>query len=152
MSVKIRLRRTGKRNAACHRIVVCDSRSPRDGRFIENIGFYDPRHKNEKIDLERVDYWLPRGAQASETVQAIIRRAKSGEALQKAEPAQSEVAAVEVSADKSSENAAAVTEVETTDAAAEAEAEAEAEAAATAETETTAETQTEDAEQNSEQS
>ena len=81
MSVKIRLRRTGKLNAACHRIVVADSRSPRDGRFIENIGFYDPRHKNEKIDLARVDYWLPRGAQPSETVSAIIKRARAGKSM-----------------------------------------------------------------------
>jgi len=81
MSVKIRLRRTGKLNAACHRIVVTDSRSPRDGRFIENIGFYDPRHKNEKIDLARVDYWLPRGAQPSETVSAIIKRARAGKSM-----------------------------------------------------------------------
>lgn len=77
MAVKIRLRRTGKRNAACHRIVVADARSPRDGRFIENIGFYDPRHNEEKIDLERVDYWLPRGAQPSETVAGIIKRART---------------------------------------------------------------------------
>jgi small subunit ribosomal protein S16 len=81
MSVKIRLRRTGKRNQACHRIVVADSRSPRDGRFIEVIGFYDPRHENEKIDLERVDYWLPRGAQVSDTVNAIIKRAREGKSL-----------------------------------------------------------------------
>jgi small subunit ribosomal protein S16 len=81
MSVKIRLRRTGKLNAACHRIVVADSRSPRDGRFIENIGFYDPRHKNEKIDLARVDYWIPRGAQPSATVTAIINRARAGKSM-----------------------------------------------------------------------
>jgi len=78
MSVKIRLRRTGKRNQACHRIVVTDERCPRDGRFIEVIGLYDPRHENENIDLERVDYWLPRGAQPSETVAAIIKRAREG--------------------------------------------------------------------------
>ena len=77
MSVKIRLRRTGKINAACHRIVVADSRSPRDGRFIEIIGYYDPRHNDEKIDLERADYWVSVGAQPSETVSAIIKRAKS---------------------------------------------------------------------------
>jgi len=80
MSVKIRLRRTGKLNAACHRIVVCDSRSPRDGRFIENIGFYDPRHNDEKIDLERADYWISKGAQPSLTVNAIIKRAKAAPA------------------------------------------------------------------------
>ena len=79
MSVKIRLRRTGKRNAACHRIVVADSRSPRDGRFIEIIGVYDPRHEFERIDLERVDYWIPRGAQPSETVSAIIKRARASQ-------------------------------------------------------------------------
>ena len=81
MSVKIRLRRTGKRNQPCHRIVVCDARSPRDGRFIEVIGYYDPRHEDEKIDLERVDYWMPRGAQPSETVKKIIDRARHGKKL-----------------------------------------------------------------------
>ena len=77
MSVKIRLRRTGKINAACHRIVVADSRSPRDGRFIEIIGYYDPRHNDEKVDLERADYWVSKGAQPSETVSAIIKRARN---------------------------------------------------------------------------
>ncbi len=81
MSVKIRLRRTGKLNAACHRIVVTDSRSPRDGRFIEILGFYDPRHKTEKIDLARVDYWIPRGAKPSDTVSAIINRARTGKPM-----------------------------------------------------------------------
>ncbi|MGN0880534.1 MAG: 30S ribosomal protein S16 [Oligosphaeraceae bacterium] len=84
MSVKIRLRRTGKRNQACHRIVVADSRSPRDGRFIEIIGLYDPRHESEKIDLARAEYWIGQGAQPSETVAAIIKRAKS---VKDAEPA-----------------------------------------------------------------
>lgn len=79
MSVKIRLRRTGKRNAPCHRIVVADTRSPRDGRFIEIIGVYDPRHEFERIDLARVDYWIPRGAQPSETVSAIIKRARASQ-------------------------------------------------------------------------
>lgn len=78
MAVRIRLRRTGKRNAPCHRIVVTDSRSPRDGRFIENIGVYDPRAKYEKLDLERADYWLSVGAIPSETVGAIIQRARAG--------------------------------------------------------------------------
>ena len=77
MSVKIRLRRTGKLNAACHRIVVADARSPRDGRFIETIGFYDPRHEAEKIDLARAEYWISQGAQPSETVSDIIKRAKA---------------------------------------------------------------------------
>ena len=74
--VKLRLRRTGTRNKACFRIVAADARSPRDGRFIEVIGFYDPRHEDEKIDLERVDYWLSNGAQPSKTVSHIISRAR----------------------------------------------------------------------------
>jgi small subunit ribosomal protein S16 len=78
MAVKIRLRRSGKVNEPCHRIVVADVRSPRDGRFIENIGVYDPRHKTERVDLQRAEYWLGCGAQASETVAAIIKRARAG--------------------------------------------------------------------------
>lgn len=78
MSVKIRLRRTGALNAACWRVVVADSRSPRDGRFIENLGLYDPRHDNEKLDVERMEYWLSKGAQPSETVTAIYNRVKNG--------------------------------------------------------------------------
>jgi small subunit ribosomal protein S16 len=76
--VKLRLRRTGTRNKASFRIVAADTRSPRDGRFIEILGFYDPRHEDEKIDLERVDYWLSNGAQPSETVASIIERARKG--------------------------------------------------------------------------
>jgi len=86
MSVKIRLRRTGKRNAPSHRIVVTDSRSPRDGRFIENLGIYDPRGKNETIDLARAEYWIGKGAQPSETVSGIIKRAKAGVPLQTRAP------------------------------------------------------------------
>ena len=126
MSVKIRVRRTGKRNAACHRIVVCDSRSPRDGRFIENIGFYDPRHKNEKIDLERVDYWLPRGAQPSETVQAIINRARAGKPMMPPEPKKS-VAPVAVEKETDNNEAAAEAQAETPAAEAEETAETQAE-------------------------
>lgn len=87
MAVKIRLRRTGKRNAPCHRIVVADGRKPRDGRFIECIGTYDPRAKEEKIDLERADHWVSQGAQPSETVQAIMRRARDGKPLGHDKPA-----------------------------------------------------------------
>ena len=78
--VKIRLKRTGKKNAPCYRIVVADSRSPRDGKFIENIGFYNPCQSEEKVNVERADYWIASGAQPSETVADIIRRAKTGEA------------------------------------------------------------------------
>jgi len=78
MAVRIRLRRTGKRNEPTHRVVVADARSPRDGRFIENIGIYDPRNEVERVDLERADYWLSKGAQPSDTVRAIIQRVRAG--------------------------------------------------------------------------
>ena len=77
--VKIRLKRTGKRNAPCYRIVVADARSPRDGRNIETIGYYNPRENTEKVDVERADYWIAAGAQPTETVSDLIRRAKTGE-------------------------------------------------------------------------
>ena len=82
--VKIRLTRTGAKKAPSYRVVVADSRYPRDGRFIEIIGLYDPRHESEKIDLARAEYWIGQGAQPSETVAAIIKRAKS---VKDAEPA-----------------------------------------------------------------
>ena len=78
MAVRIRLKRTGTRNASCFRVEVMDQRSSRDGRSIETIGFYDPRNKEERIDLERVDYWVGNGAQPSETVEQIIRRVRGG--------------------------------------------------------------------------
>ncbi len=83
MAVVIRLRRVGKRNAPAHRIVVADQRCPRDGRFIEILGNYDPRGKTETIDVERAEYWLSQGAQASETVRHIIERVKSGKTKEK---------------------------------------------------------------------
>lgn len=81
MAVRIRLRRTGKRNAPAHRIVVTDKRNPRDGNFIECIGTYNPRHSTENIDIERADYWLSQGAQPSETVSAIIKRCRANVSL-----------------------------------------------------------------------
>ncbi|MBT3378317.1 MAG: 30S ribosomal protein S16 [Lentisphaerae bacterium] len=78
MAVRIRLRRTGKRNAPSHRIVVADGRSPRNGRFIETVGTYNPVQKAETVDLERVDYWISQGAQPSDTVWGIIKRVRAG--------------------------------------------------------------------------
>ena len=78
MAVKIRLKRMGMKKHPFYRIVVADVRSPRDGRFIENLGIYDPRHDTEKLNLERAKYWLSQGAQPSETVQDIIKRAEEG--------------------------------------------------------------------------
>ena len=79
--VKIRMRRTGCTNHAAYRIVAADSRSPRDGKFLEILGWYDTNMKenNFKIDLGRVDYWLKNGAKASTTVASLIRRARNPE-------------------------------------------------------------------------
>lgn len=72
--VKIRLSRTGKRNAPSYRIVVADSRTKRDGRIIENLGFYDPKTepKTVKLDRKRLDYWLSQGAQMTVAVKKLI--------------------------------------------------------------------------------
>ena len=77
MAVRIRLKRVGAKNAPAYRIVVADSRSPRDGKFIEEIGSYNPLRKadNFKLDLERAKYWVSKGAQPSETVASFIKRA-----------------------------------------------------------------------------
>ncbi len=77
MSVKIRLRRTGARNQPSYRIMVVDSRKKRDGKFIERIGFYDPKPKEfkYKIDEERAIYWLGQGAIPSPTVKSLFKRA-----------------------------------------------------------------------------
>jgi small subunit ribosomal protein S16 len=75
--VKIRLKRIGAKNAPAYRVVVTDSRSPRDGRFIEELGTYEPRKKgnNVTIDMERVNYWLTKGAQPSDTVASFMKKA-----------------------------------------------------------------------------
>jgi small subunit ribosomal protein S16 len=78
MAVSIRLRREGTTNSPYYKIVVADSRSPRDGKFIEIIGNYDPKKagQNANLDLSRVDYWIGNGAQPSETVASIIRNSR----------------------------------------------------------------------------
>jgi small subunit ribosomal protein S16 len=75
--VRIRLRRVGRKKSPIYRIVVADSQSPRDGRFIEIIGNYSPRQGDRAIDLktERANYWLENGAQPSDTVRSLLRRA-----------------------------------------------------------------------------
>ena len=77
MAVKIRLRREGRKKTPMYRIVVADSQSPRDGRFIEILGQYQPRGGENAINLdtERVNYWLNVGAQPTDTVRSLIRRA-----------------------------------------------------------------------------
>jgi small subunit ribosomal protein S16 len=76
--VKIRLKRLGAKNTPAYRIVVADARSPRDGRFIEEIGSYAPLQKGQDftIKLDRAEYWLGKGAQPTETVASFIRQAR----------------------------------------------------------------------------
>lgn len=74
--VKIRLRRVGAKNQPSYRLVVADSRAPRDGAFIETVGFYNPRTEPETLQIneERVLYWLSVGAQPSESAARLLER------------------------------------------------------------------------------
>ena len=78
--VKIRLRRMGAKKAPYYRIVVADSRSPRDGRFIEEIGTYDPMADDAqkiKVDMERAQYWIANGAQPTDTVRGLLKKVEA---------------------------------------------------------------------------
>lgn len=120
----------GKKKQPHYRIVVADSRSPRDGRFVENLGYYNPLPDPARlvVDLDRVDYWVGQGAVASDTVQSLVAKARAGgddkvalgERAEPSEPAASESAA------EAGESAA-----ETGESAAETDAPAENEAEAT---------------------
>ncbi len=81
MAVKVRLTRTGANNNNCFRVVAADARSPRDGRFIETLGWYDPKMEgiNFNLKLERIEYWQSVGAEMSDTVNSLVRRAKRAE-------------------------------------------------------------------------
>jgi small subunit ribosomal protein S16 len=76
--VRIRLRREGAKNRPYYRIVVADQRSPRDGKFLELIGTYDPKKQGENytLKLDRAEYWIQNGAQPSETVASIIKKVR----------------------------------------------------------------------------
>ncbi len=78
MAVRVRLTRTGANNKVSFRIVVADARSPRDGRILENVGWYNPDKAgaNFKLDLERVDYWRSKGAICSDTVRSLVNKAR----------------------------------------------------------------------------
>ena len=78
MAVSIRLRREGAKNRPYYKVVVADSRSPREGRFIEIIGTYDPKKPahNSTLKLDRAEYWIARGAQPSDTVRSLIKKNK----------------------------------------------------------------------------
>ena len=77
MSVKIRLKRIGAKKAPFYRVVVADSRYPRDGRFIEEIGYYNPLANpvDIKIDSEKAKKWISNGAQPTETVKSLLKKA-----------------------------------------------------------------------------
>ena len=77
MAVKLRLKRMGKKKAPYYRVIVADSRSPRDGRFIEEIGTYDPNQEPAavKLDTEAAQKWLKAGAQPTETVARLLKNA-----------------------------------------------------------------------------
>jgi small subunit ribosomal protein S16 len=78
MAVSIRLRREGARNRPYYKVVVADSRSPRDGKFIEILGTYDPKKPdhNSTLKLDRIDHWISQGAQPSDTVRSLIKKNK----------------------------------------------------------------------------
>ena len=86
MAVSIRLRREGARNRPYYKVVVADSRSPRDGKFIEIIGTYDPKipGHNSSLNVERVEYWINKGAQPSDTVRSLIKKTKKQAAVPEA--------------------------------------------------------------------
>jgi small subunit ribosomal protein S16 len=77
--LSIRLRRTGTTKRPYYRVVVADSRAWRDGRFVENLGHYDPRRNPAvvKIDAERAQYWISKGAKPSETVRSLLKKKAS---------------------------------------------------------------------------
>lgn len=134
MAVVLRLKKTGAKNNSCFRIVAMDRKSARDGKAIEELGFYDPRHKDEKCNLERAEYWLSVGAQPSDTVMAIVRRAKEGIKLSdKVKPERiSKKAAAKAEAEKEAKAAAKAEEAAAKEAEKEAKAKADEEAAAAA--------------------
>jgi len=80
MSVRIRLRRIGRKKQPYYRVVVTDSRTPRDGAYLETVGFYNPRLKPAelRLSLERVDAWVAEGAGLTDTVASLVRKARKG--------------------------------------------------------------------------
>ena len=74
MAVKMRLRRMGAKKAPTYRVIIADSRSPRDGRFIEEIGHFNPRSDELKIDADKAKAWLKNGAQPTDTVKALLKK------------------------------------------------------------------------------
>ena len=83
MAVKLRLARAGAKKRPFYRIVVADSRAPRDGRFLDRVGYYDPRQAKDNppvihIDFDKLNHWLEKGAQPTDTVRSLIDKARRG--------------------------------------------------------------------------
>ncbi len=99
MAVKIRMKRTGGKNDACFRLIAADERSPRDGRNLEILGWYDPAAKGQTfaLKLDRVDYWLSVGAKITDTAASLVKKARNGNAGV-VEPVEQADAAAEVAA------------------------------------------------------
>ncbi|MCK4563942.1 MAG: 30S ribosomal protein S16 [Verrucomicrobia bacterium] len=110
MAVKIRLRRMGSRNAAFYRVIVQDGRRAPTGRFIETLGWYDPKLEgnNFSLNLDRVDYWLGNGAQPSDTAASLIKKARTlpVEQAVAGEVTEEEVPIAAVEAEEATEEAA----------------------------------------------
>lgn len=153
MAVRIRLKRMGRKKAPHYRVVVADGASPRDGRFVESLGYYKPLSTPARLvlDLERVDHWVGKGATPSHTVKSLISRARNGgdekiavgeeDADAKRQAEQEALAAKRAAEKKAIEEAEAARKAEEAaakKAEAEAKAAAEAEAAAEAAEEETA--------------
>jgi len=88
MAVSIRLRREGTKNSPYYKVVVADRRSPRDGKFIEIIGAYDPKKTghNSTLKIDRVEYWISKGAEPSDTVRSLIKQNKKATTAAKPSP------------------------------------------------------------------
>lgn len=82
MALKIRLRQQGCTNHIVYRVVVADVRAPRDGKYIESIGWYNPKAKNEALEMElkadRLQHWINQGAQLTQTVAALMKKGAPG--------------------------------------------------------------------------
>ena len=146
MPARIRLRRMGRKKKPHYRVVVADSTSPRDGRFVETLGYYKPLANPARlvIDLERVDHWLGEGASPSGTVKSLIAKARRGGdeivAVGAEDPEQVQAKRAEkIAAKRATEAKAAADKVAEAEAAEKAEAEAAEKAAAEAEEEPAAE-------------
>lgn len=115
MAVKIRLRRMGSKNAAFYRVIVQDSRRAPTGKFIETIGWYDPKQEgnNFSLNLDRADYWLGNGAQPSDTAASLIKKARTMPVEQAVagEVTEEEVPAAAVEAEVATEEVAEEAEV-----------------------------------------